>query len=255
MITFKGKDKTLNSYVEMGVSFGQGEKGDPFEDFTSFEHAVRTEKISDDQTKDEDKNTDDLFKAPEQRKSNLIKSSSHCEYNNQEEAWRKFATKHGYDGLKDLANAVTKLNGPDAETFCGMEGLAALTGNKELLDSSDYGNAGELDQLITSMFYGGGRLKQWKKYAKPYITPLTFINELMNADEYDSLGYTTGVEKVEQVNKNTVKVYFGGEKYRSSVPLDEGKKTFHKMMEDGDELFDFSIAEDFESNIWTITVK
>jgi len=243
MIEFKNNEKTLNSYVEMGVKFNTGEKRDQFQTYSDFQNAIHENYKED--------------------KGIQIKSSSHVEYDNQEAAWRKFATKYSYDGLKELANAITKLSSAEEEGFSGMEGLAALTGNKELFDNSDYANVGSGDQLITSMFYGGNRMKQWKKYAKPYIKPQTFVDELSLADDYDSLTYEYGIEKVERINGNTVKVYFSGtNSYNSATGQTEknpdtagSKKKFHEVLENGDELFDFNIAEDFDSNVWTISVK
>jgi hypothetical protein len=235
MITFKAQEKKLASYItEMGVNFGQGEKGKSFEAFSDFEHATYQADPS-------------------------IQSSSGVNYANQEEAWRKLAVKYGYDGLKELAATVVKLMGSNVEDFHGMEGLAAASGNKDLLDYCDYGNVGQVDYLITSMFYGGARMKQWKKYVKPYITPQIFIEEMKNADEYSDLQTRYNISNVQVVDNKTIKVFFGSDRNTDSemtnTNSDDGKKEFHQTLENGDELFDFSIAENFESNVWTIRVQ
>jgi len=222
MITFKSKTKSLNSYVEMGVQFGRKQKREPFESYSEFEHELEN-----------------------------IQSSSSVNYDNQETAWRQFAENCGYDGLKELANAVAKLMGPDEIGFYGMEGLAALSGNKILMDKCDYGEVGESDHLIMSMFYGGSRMKQWKKYAKDYITPQIFIEELKNANNFGTMDYR-GPQQVIIMSNNVVKVEFSGNVHSDT---EENKKAFLAMLENGDDLFDFNIAEEMESNTWTIMIK
>jgi hypothetical protein len=222
MITFKASDKKLEEYIEMGIKFGTAQKGDKFEDYGAFINAVMEDPT--------------------------IRSSSAVNYDNQEWAWRKFAERYNYDGLKELANEVVKLLGTEDDTFPGLEGLAVYSDNKKLLEISDYAQVGDRDQLLVSMFYGGNRMKQWKKYAKPYITPQCFINELMTSVDFDNdVTYDINAEKVDNT---TVKVYFDTDDDNNDT-----KKRFYQMLENGDELFDFHIQEEYVSNIWTITVQ
>jgi hypothetical protein len=235
MIEFSAKNKKLENYItEMGVTYGQGHKRDPFESFDDFQKAVYDSDIA---------------------------SSMDCDYDPQEAKWRKFAENSGYDGLKELANAVAKLAGTDPHAqFPGIEGLAVLTQNKALLELCDYANVGNYDIFITSMFYGGNRMKNWKKYAKPWITPQVFIDELVEA--VDNLSTIDVISTVEKVGKNIVRITFGSEKAQNTPndvnsfsAEDENKKTDHKALEAAEGLLDFSIAEKFESNVWTIAVK
>jgi hypothetical protein len=232
MITFNAKDKKLENYIiEMGVTFETGGHRDPFESLDDFIHEVNETYRSD-------------------SKEDVIKSSSECEYNTQEGPWRKLAYRCGYDGLKELANAVVKLMGTDKHIACpGIEGLAALTGNKVLMDACDYGYTGKADQFVVSMFYGGNRMKEWKKYAAGYITPEAFINEMVNLDSYGPSD-VYGFDSVIPIGKNMIRVVF-----IQSEQTNNKKTQFHKALENADSLLDFGIAEKFESNVWTISVK
>ena len=238
MIKFKNTEAKLAEYVEMAVKFGSKVKNENFEDYASFEHAIR-----------ETRNGDAM-----------IKSSSNVNYDNQEQAWRAFAEAYSYDGIKDLANSIAKLMGTDDNDFKGMEGLAAISGNKVLMDRCDY-NCQKGDQLVVSLMYGGGRLKQWKRYAKPYITPGIFIENLSESNDFDSLGIEFDMKKL---SNNSFSITFREEqRYLGNHPQDPvggqggdaAKKAFQEILENADELFDFNIAENFESNTWTITVK
>lgn len=228
MIEFNANKKKLSEYItEMGVRFGQGETREPFEDYRDFLSTIA--------------------------KSN-IKSSSMVEYDNQENEWRKLANNCGYDGLKDMAAAIVKLTdaGDLEEGFDGLEGLAVEAANKELMAASDYANVGSGDQLLVSMFYGGNRMKQWKKYAKPYIKANIFIEELKNWDQY-GLAENENM-RIEFTSPTSAIIYFN-QGINVNQTNDEAKKRFHRALENGDELFDFTIVEEFESDKWTLKVK
>lgn len=227
MIEFKNSNKNLEDYLEMGVNFGAGERGEQFESFGDFYNAV----INNRQTSD-----------------TAILSSSAVDYDNQEDKWRKFADKHGYDGKKELANAIVKVATADDLDggFPGMEGLAVVTGNKQLLDASDYAcNKSYSDQLIVSLFYGGKRLKQWKEYAKPYLTPSIFIEEFINAMEYSMLHF-----EINTLSTSPGKLIIGFNPGDSN-----SKDKVLELFEAADTLFDFAIAEQKESDTWTVSIK
>ena len=96
-----------------------------------------------------------------------IASSSDVAYDNQEIGWKKVAAKFGVT-IEKLAEVNRYLNIDPG--FPGIEGLAILSGKKELYNESDYGvtefNSQSGDQFITSMFYGGRRAQNWIKNLK-----------------------------------------------------------------------------------------
>jgi hypothetical protein len=224
MIEFNGKYKKLSEYIEMGVSFNQHQPVQKFEEYNDFLNALAHSKI---------------------------KSSMIIGYNNQETEWAKMAQENGYSSIKELANHVAELGGDSIEydAFEGLEGLAVLSGNKTLMGACDYSKVGKFDLLIVSMFYGGQRLAQWKKYAKPYITIEKFMNELDNAHNWDVYFGCS----VKITSEHSFVVQF---ETRGPVTLVENnKKDFYKMLENMDGIFDFAIAEDFGDSKWTISVK
>lgn len=222
MIKFNAENKKLNDYMEMAVKFGAS--GEPFERFEDFYNAL----------------------SQQGGKDTAIISSSGVDYNNQEEKWKTFADKYGYDGKKELANAIAKMIN---ESFPGIEGLAALSGNKTLFEYSDYNMNTNADHLIMSLFYGGNRLRQWKQYAKPFITPNNFIEQLINAHDFDAIEF---LPRIQRESQNVVKIIFEDD-FDSTD--DTQKKRMLKLLENADGLLDFKIAENFEAPTWTITIK
>jgi len=219
MIKFNVENKKLEDFMEMTVKFGAA--GEPFENFKDFLNAVYNY-------------------------SGDLRSSSGVDYDNQENEWKTFADKYGYDGKKELANEIAKLMEDSEDVFPGLEGLAALSGNKKLLDLSDYSINPNTDQLIMSLFYGGNRLRQWKQYAKPYITAEKFIEQLINAYDFDT------IEWIPHISKETLhvfKIHFEDDNEESD------KNKMLKLLENADGLLDFKIAENFEAPTWTVTVK
>lgn len=111
-----------------------------------------------------------------------IRSSSDVAYDNQEIKWKKVADKFGVT-IEKLGEVVWNLNMGD--NFPGIEGLAILSGKKELYNESDYGmtefDNRSGDQFITSMFYGGKRAENWVKNLKK-VNLDRLASELENND-------------------------------------------------------------------------
>lgn len=229
-ITFKDLEgKKLSDFMEMGVSFGKGE-GEKFESWGDFEDAIYESKV---------------------------KSSQYCDYDNQELAWREIANAHRYDGIKEMVGEIMKLASNPIDTFPGMEGLAAISGNPKLMEACDYGNIGSGDAVVMSMFYGGPRMKNWIKNCKDKIQPQHFVDELKDSDEMGQISMF-GISNIEDMGGGKVKVSFGDDSsgaYSSSPEKQEGKDEFHKLLVNGDGLFDFEIAENADSDVWTIKIK
>lgn len=215
--------KSFHDFMEMGVKFKAG-KGEQFQTLDEFTAAL-----------------DEFGK---------MKSSIFCDYDDQESAWREFANLYKYDGIKELASAVERMaKGFENLAFEGLEGLAALSGNKRLLDYSDYGHIGVFDFMVMSFFYGGKRAKQWIKNAREAMTPALFISEL---DQFLDRMY--GPEYLfKSISENKFQIEFqrGGGGHDPDGIKDE----FYKLLENADSVFDFEIAEDRDSDVWTVTVK
>lgn len=157
-----------------------------------------------------------------------IKSSYVAAYDNQEIGWKKVAAKFGVT-IEKLAEAYRYLN--IDPSFPGIEGLAILSGKRELYNESDYGvtefNSQSGDQFITSMFYGGRRAQNWIKNLRN-IYLVRFTEEMENYDRCGSHNF---------ISSDSTKSVKMTSTFENKDDVEKAKKAFELM----DKWFDFDL--------------
>lgn len=173
-----------------------------------------------------------------------LSSSSAKQYDNQEDAWRAVAKRHGMT-VNELAAEAVRMLKAGGNVFPGIEGLAVLSGNEELFGYTDYCNVGELDQLICSMMYGGKRAQQWLKYARN-VTKEAVLDEIVNGRGSGAFDHLDAQDV--RVTNGTATVTFSNRR---------GADGFVRGLELMDKWLDFDVDLEREGGIFraTITTK